>query len=75
VESCRTRVGRYGLRELKRVEQSGKAIPAGLIGAASRPWEALLDHATDADQARFAREELAEAKRLVARAQAVKRRA
>jgi hypothetical protein len=69
-----TRVGRVGLRELRRAEAAGK-VPPALLSSASKPWEALLDHATEADAAKFARQELEEAKRLVARAQAVKRRA
>jgi hypothetical protein len=67
------RVGRLALRELRRFEAGNKAVPPALLSASTKPWEALLDHATDQEQVRFAHEQLEQARRLVARVQAMKR--
>jgi hypothetical protein len=69
------RIGRLALRELRRFEVGNTAVPPALVSAATKPWEALLDHATEQEQVRFAREQLDQARRLVARVQALKRRA
>lgn len=61
------RIGRAGLRELRRLEAAGKVIPPNLLSSASRPWEALLQHGEKLDEVKFAREELTEAKKLLER--------